>query len=330
LLYILWGPDDFSINEWLNRAKKGLGDESVLEANTTVLDGQKLTPEQLGGVAEVVPFLAKKRLVVVNGLMGRFEAKGKASRGGGRIAASDNSHAAFSQRLKNLPPSTMVVLVDESVGAKNPLLMELAPLAEVKAFPRPRGDSLKRWIKKRIEQEGGKISPPAVELLAQLVGGDLWTMAGEVVKITLYASGDTISEDMVQRVVGYHQQTNVFAMVDAILEFRTGAAQKALGQLLQSGGTPSYLLYMLTRQLRLIVRAKELIRQGRPEKEIQRRLGLSHDFVWRKLRQQAAGYSNARLNEIYTRLLDTDLAIKTGRYGGELAVNILITELSYR
>jgi DNA polymerase III delta subunit len=35
----------------------------------------------------------------------------------------------------------------------------------------------------------------------------------------------------------------------------------------------------------------------------------------------------ARLKEVYHQLLETDLAIKTGRYNAELALNILIAEL---
>jgi DNA polymerase-3 subunit delta len=329
LLYILLGPDDFSISEWLSRAKKGLGDESVLEANTTVLDGQQVTPEQLGAAAGAMPFLAEKRLVIVNGLLERFEQKSKPG-GRRKAAAEDNGSAAFGNCLKNLPPSSIVVLADGTAGVGNKLYRELGPLAEVKSFPRLRRDSLNRWIKKRVKEEGGRITPGAVELLAQLVGGNLWIMAGEVSKLSLYAFRDTIDEEAVKRVVGYSQQATVFAMVDAILEFKVRAAQKALGQLLQAGGTPSYLLYMLTRQVRLILRAKELRRRGLPEKEIQEKLGLTHDFVWRKTLTQAAGYSMARLKEIYTKLLETDLAIKTGRYNGELAVNILVAELSRR
>jgi DNA polymerase-3 subunit delta len=330
LLYILLGPDDFSISEWLSRAKKGLGDESVLEANITVLDGQQVTAEQLGATVGAMPFLAEKRLVIVNGLLTRFEPKGRPGGGRGKAAAKNNGCAGFSQSLKNLPPSSIVVLADAAAAAGNKLYRELAPLAEVKSFPRMRRDSLTRWIKKRVKEEGGRITPGAVELLAQLVGGNLWIMAGEVNKLSLYAAGDTIDEEAVKKVVGYSQQATVFAMVDAILEFKVRTAQKALGQLLQAGGTPSYLLYMLTRQVRLILRAKELKRRGLPEKEIQEKLGLTHDFVWRKTLTQAAGYSMARLKEIYARLLETDLAIKTGRYNGELAVNILVAELSRR
>jgi hypothetical protein len=38
----------------------------------------------------------------------------------------------------------------------------------------------------------------------------------------------------------------------------------------------------------------------------------------------------ARLREVYHELLEADLSIKTGRFDGELALNILIAELCQR
>jgi DNA polymerase-3 subunit delta len=128
-------------------------------------------------------------------------------------------------------------------------------------------------------------------------------------------------------VVSYVQEANVFAMVDAILEFKAGVAEQLLEQLLQQGATPAYLLAMLSRQVRMIVRVKDLKSQGKSEAEIQNKLALASDFVLRKTSEQAGRYSLARLKEVYHKLLEADLAIKTGRLDPELALNILIAEL---
>ncbi len=103
-----------------------------------------------------------------------------------------------------------------------------------------------------------------------------------------------------------------------------------LPQLLQQGAAPAYLRGILARQVRMIVRAGELKRQGKSRAEIQGRLGIPSEFVLRKVLEQAAGHSLARLKEVYHKLLEADLSIKTGRYDGELAMNILIAELCQR
>ena len=47
----------------------------------------------------------------------------------------------------------------------------------------------------------------------------------------------------------------------------------------------------------------------------------------RKTLEHANRYPLERLKEVYHKLLEADLSIKTGKYEGELALNILIAEL---
>ena len=80
----------------------------------------------------------------------------------------------------------------------------------------------------------------------------------------------------------------------------------------------------------LVVRAKELRAQGMPEAELQNRLGLTSEFALHKTLEQAGRYSWERLKDVYNKILETDLAIKTGKYGDELALDILVAELCQR
>jgi len=163
--------------------------------------------------------------------------------------------------------------------------------------------------------------------MAELVGGNLWIMSNEVNKLILFTSGRRIEEEDIKAVVSHAQETSIFTMVDAFLELKVRVAEQSLQRLLQRVATPSYLLVMILRQVKIIVRAKELRKQGKSEMEIRDKLGMNSEFVWRKTLEQTARHSTERLKEIYRKLLETDLSIKTGKYGGELALSILIAEL---
>ena len=332
MLYILSGQDDFSLSEALEEIKRGMGDQALLAANTTVLDGQQVTPDQLKAVCETVPFLSERRLVIVNRLLGRFEAKSKSS--GQKkltpVTNRQNEYKLLATSISQIPDSTILVLIDGRLGSNNPLFKALSAKGEVKTFPLLRGTELRRWIQRRVAGEGGSISQGAVDLLAKLVGSNLWIMKSEINKLVLFTSGRRIEEEDVRRIVSYAQQANVFAMVDAVLEFKAGIAEQSLHQLLERGAASAYLLVMLLRQVEMIVRAKELRNQGRSEAEIRDKLGLTSEFTLRKTLEQASRYSMQRLKEVYHKLLETDLSIKTGKYGGELALNILIAELCQR
>jgi DNA polymerase-3 subunit delta len=328
LLYILHGEDDFSIAKSLEEIKRGAGDPALLAANTTVFNGQQLTPDQLGSVVETVPFLAEKRLVIIEGLLGRFEAKAKPRRQKKTSPAeAEKEYQSFAAYLSNIPESTLLVLIEGRIKSNNPLFKELSAGAEVRSFPVLRNDRLRQWIKREVAEQATTISPQAVELLARLVGGNLWVMANEINKLALFASGRRIEEEDIKAVVSSAQEANVFAMVDAILDFKAGVAERLLEQLLDRGASSAYLLAMLSRQVRLVVRTKELRRQRRPEVEIQSKLGLTSAFAWRKTLEQAQRYPLERLKEVYYRLLQTDLSIKTGKFEGGLALNLLIAEL---
>ena len=182
----------------------------------------------------------------------------------------------------------------------------------------------------RIIEDGSKISLPALNLLIRLIGSNLWVMSSELNKLATYAYGRQIEEKDVKALVSYTQQSSVFSLVDAIMEFKANESESLLQQLMDKGATASYLLAMLYRQMRLIVRARDLKRQGVKEPDMRQRLGVASDYVVKKTLEQAARYSMPRIKQVYQQLLDTDIAIKTGKYTEELALNILVAELCQR
>ncbi|MBI2861027.1 MAG: DNA polymerase III subunit delta [Chloroflexi bacterium] len=324
MIYLLVGEDDFSIREALAQIKRSAGDETTLAANIAMLDGARVTPAELRNACETVPFLADKRLVIVEGLLGRFEpARGRKAERKTEVTARQQ----IADCLHHVPPFTTLALLEGKIGNRNPMMTQVTRLATVKTFPLLRGDALLQWTRQRARQAGNGISPAAADLLAKVVGSNLWVMANEIEKLALFARDRRIEEADVRAMVSHAQETNVFAMVDAIVA-RTGAAQGLVQQLLLQGATPAYLLTMLARQLHIVTRTKMLAAQGKSRAEIQSKLGLTSDFVLRKALEQGGKYDLARLKEVYRRLLETDLSIKTGG-DPELAIDLLIAGLRY-
>jgi DNA polymerase-3 subunit delta len=331
LLYILFGEDDFSVKQALEEIKKGMGDPTAMMTNTTVLEGRQATPEQLRNASETVPFLADKRLVIVEGLLERFESKGRTGRK--KTARNNNKeeeYKAIADSVKKVPEFTELVIIDGRISERNPLLLVLTPVARVRTFPLLKENQLRQWIERRVSGVGGKISPEAVNILIRFVGNNLWMMANEVDKLVLYCEGRSIGEEDVKAVVSYAREASVFGMVDAIIESRAGTAQELYQQMLKQGSAPAQLLVMLGRQVRIIYQLKEMRDRGKSRNEIRTKLGLTQDFVLRKAWAQADKYSLSRLKTLYHKLLETDIAIKTGKYDGELALSILIAELAQR
>jgi DNA polymerase III subunit delta len=338
LLYILWGEDELSLEETLQGIKKSLGESSFLDSNMHVLDGQRLSVNDIRAVGEAMPFLAPKRLVIIKGLLTRFEAKdSKSSRprnGSGREPKKDEC-GDLAECLKGLPETTILVLVDHYEGRKtplqnNPLFTALAAKAEVRAFPTLRGIGLSQWIQSRVNQKGGSISRQGVTLLMDFIGGDLHSMSNEINKLVAYTAGRQIEEKDIRMVVSASQEADIFAMVDAILDRKSGPAEQILQKLLQNGVVPPQILALLARQVQMMIQVKDLKGLKKAGSEIQAKIGIFNSFAYEKIAARAERYSPDRLKEIYQSLLETDLALKTGKMDGDLALNLLAADLCER
>lgn len=330
MLYILYGEDDYSLHKALEEIKKGLGDRSMLEINTTTLDSKEMTTEQLKSACGTMPFMTPKRLVIVKGLLERFEPRGRA--GAPKKNAQNNTKQEDFKQIvdcvSRIPDSTVLVLIDGvEVKATNRLLKELSGKAVVKSFSFLKGKVLQQWVQEYVKVKNSNIDSDAINLVIELIGGNLWMMAGELDKLTLFASGRVITEEDVKTIVSHAREFNVFDMIDAILEFNAGRAGQSLQQLLQEGEPAMSLLVRLSRQFQRIFLVREMKSRGIPDAQIQGKLGINSPYFWQKVRGQASRYSLERLEAIYHKLLETDLSIKTGKYDDELALTLLIAEL---
>ncbi len=328
MLYILYGKDSFSLNQGVEEIKAGLGDRETVATNTTSLDGRNVTLRELRNTCDALPFLSSQRLVIVDGLLGRFEPKQSRPRSGKRKSQSGMGEwEGMASYVRQMPETTVLVLVDGEVKGQNLLLKQLSPLADVRTFPLLRGKELRAWIQHRVKKEGGRITTQAIDLLVTLIGGDLWTMDSEIQKLLLYSQERPIDEDDVRQLVSYVQEANIFALVDAVAEGRTGPAQQILHRLYKEGMAPTHILTMITRQFRLIALAGDL-EPGLSRPQVQDRLGLKSSYPLDKALRQARLYDFEGVRRAYDKLLETDSAIKTGRYDDKLALELLVTELA--
>jgi DNA polymerase-3 subunit delta len=318
MIYVFFGTDSLSVREKVNSLREAVGPPDLRDANTLALDGATVTPAELLGAAMAVPFLSDRRVVLVRGLLVRFEGKKKKP-----IA----DWKGMGKQLAEVPPTNDVVFIDGALGGKaNALLKELSGVAEVKGYPMPRGGELQRWIRTRIEAKGGTVSNQAVVRLASVAGADLFALDNELEKLTLYAGGRDIEPDDVLVMVSASKDANIFKAVDAALEGRTAAALTECRRVLADGESVGRVMYMLHRQVRLLMLAKELQRQRVPGGEMGGRLGVG-GYGLQKTLEKAPAFSMDQLTRAHRLLTETDESIKTGRVRDEVALDILLADL---
>ena len=241
---------------------------------------------------------------------------------------------ALADYLPRLPETTRLVFIEDKPLPARHSILRLAQREErgyVKRFDPPDARALPRWIEKRVRKYGGEIEPQASRQLAAVVGTGLRLLDQEIVKLVTYTQsptgGQAITTADVEAVVPYAQAAVVFDLVDALGRRDGRTAAQTLHRLLDAGEHPLRLLAMIVRQFRLLIQVKELKAGGGTPRDIAQALRL-HPFPARKLHTQATHFTAAQLEAVYRHLLDTDVAIKTGKIDPEVALDLLVAGLA--
>lgn len=325
MYYIFHGDDEFSLAEALGSLVDRMGDPEMVDINTTRLDGRSADLSELIHACDAVPFLGERRLVVVERMLERFD-----PRRGGRSDADQVLADGLRDYLPQLPGTTRLIFVEtKSLHGNNPILRQARdqPDAYVEEFSALNPRMITSWITQRVKAKGAEIEGRAAAALAAYGGEDLRLLDQEIEKLLTYTNGSPITAADVRRLVPAATESDIFAMVDALGQRNADQALIRLHQLIDAGEAATYLLYMITRQFRILTQVKELLSQGVAPPTVASKLNL-HPFVAKKAQAQARNFSLAQLEEIYRQILDTDESIKTGRLDPELALDLLVAELA--
>jgi len=310
MFYIFHGDDVHSQMETLAALQRRLGDPDMLALNTTRFDGRKVSLSELQHACDSVPFLSKRRLVIVADLI--------------------TNKPAFLDELVSylakLPETSSLVFLESGSIPTNNRILQLAQSSEmgyVKIHILPEGNQLERWVRQRVKAAGGRISPRATHLLAANVGSNLVLMANEIEKLVLYKGEGVVEPEDVEKLCPYVAEASVFELVDAVGNRHGKTAARLLHIKLAEGADPSRLFAMIVRQFMLLIQVKELAAAGRKLPEIAQKLHL-HSFVTSKVYQQSANFSQPQLEQIYAHLLEMDVGVKTGRRDMLTALDLFV------
>src|SRR5262249_10162105 len=147
-------------------------------------------------------------------------------------------------------------------------------------------------------------------------------------KLAAYAGNRPIDVEDIDALVSSAMQYQTWDLTDAVVAGRSDRALSVLQRMDEKQFPAQMLFSMIVRQYRQLMLVQAAKEEGLPDAEIGRRLGINHPFPLSKLIDQARRYQPARLEAAYRRLLETDVAVKTGVLEIETALEMLIVEMS--
>ena len=337
MIIFLYGADTFRSREKL----KSLKDRFIREVdrsglNLIELDGEKAGINDINKAIATQSFLSSKRMVVIRNILKatknlQNEVLELLKKGKFREAKEDSPKVGSSGRADNI-----LVFRDEAADKRGGLFKYLSGSKFKEEFQVLANNDLVKWIERRVEVKGGKISRQNAYFLASKSDGNLWALSGEIDKLLAGRKSKEIEKENIEQSYLVKLDDNIFNLTDAVGSNNKKLALKLINEQLEAGVNEIYLLTMIVRQFRILLQVKAELEKGiSPQaayaggqannRAIASELGL-HPFVIQKAIPQASKYSLDQLKKIYNRLLEVDVRLKLGESGKTL-LELFVVEI---
>jgi DNA polymerase III subunit delta len=326
-MLLLYGNDEYAMNRRLAEFESMFSDPTSASMNMTRLEGGSWTEDDLNNAVNAMPFLAKQRLVLLERPSERY--------------STPERREKFCGFLEKAPETTRLVITehvelkwkphkadqDKEDDRNWPVKWFRKKGLGLERFALPAQRDMPAWIVKQAREAGGQIDAAAAAKLAEMVGTNTQQASQEITKLLTYVNWQRPVNILdVQAVSIVTAEAHVFDMVDALAQGQGRQAQLLMRRLL-ADQEPFGVWAMIIRQFRLLIQAREVIDAGGGLPEVWKQLGGS-EFVAKKAYNQARRFSMPVLERIYHRLLDIDVAAKTGGTPLDVSMDMLVAELT--
>ena len=240
---------------------------------------------------------------------------------------------AIAEYLKEPAPGTTLALVGGELKKDSPLAKAVAAKGELLLWDVVM-KAVARWIADQFKLHKTKVEPEACRLLAELVGDNLYELAGEVDKISTWANGAEVTEADVEALVAPRADSPPWTLTDAWGARDVGGVLGAAERMLDRTPDPRSrtmpkLVGSLTNHVRRARLAHRLDEQGMSPHDAAPLLGLRHHFPAQKLFGQVRNFSADELDSALVRLAELDRALKGGsRLANELELERALVEIT--
>lgn len=309
-IYLLYGEEAYLKKQYKERLTKALlPDGSTM--NYSHYEGKSVDIKEVIDLAETLPFFAERRLIVLEDT-GFFK----------------NTGAELADYIKEMPNTTYFLFVENEVDKRSKLYKAVQSKGRAVELPFQDETTLKRWIEGKARSEKKQMAGQTVEYFLGKVGTDMENITKELEKLFCYAiDRDVITRDDVDAVCVTQITNHIFDMVNAVAEKNQKKALDLYYDLLALKEPPMRILFLMTRQYRMLFQVKQLAEKGYGKKEIAGKTGL-HPYAVGKYMQQAKYFTVSELRSIMEFSADAEQRVKTGRLTDSMAVELFIVTYS--
>jgi len=318
LAYLFEGEEDYLKKEALERLKKKIISPDYEDFNYERFSAESSSVSQIIESVSTLPLKGKWRMVVVEEV----------------DKLSEKNQKIIAEYLANPVKTTCFVAIGGKIDKRKKLYKDFLKKGTIVSFYSLYDGEVVDWVKKRVEGENKRISPPALFCIKERMGSNRRDLDNTMEKLLLYIHPrKVIEKEDVEEVLGEGAGGGVFDLTKAIRERNLAGAMSILAKLLERGEIPLRIHSLITREMRILLRIKE--REGRISSQEACTIifgprsyyppfytKIASDYI-RAVRK--LGFSD--LITSYQYLVETEASIKTGREEPDLAIERMILHL---
>ena len=308
--YLLYGEEAYLKKQYKDKLTKAMLPEGDT-VNYAYYEGKGTNPAELIDLAETMPFFADRRLIVVEN-SGFFK----------------NATLELADYIKNLPETACFLFVESEVDKRGKMYKAVKDKGRAVEMGRQDEKTLLYWLAGMVKKEGKQIKESTARYLLAKTGTDMENLEKEMEKLFSYTLGQTeITVQDVDEICTTQVTNKIFDMVEAVAAKQQKQALDYYYDLLALKEPPMRILYLLSRQFKLLMEVKELSGRGYDKPQIAKTAGL-HPFVAGKYIKQCRSFSKEELRSIMEEAANTEEMVKTGRLNDRMSVELFIVKYS--
>lgn len=272
-------------------------------------DGSEATEEQILGAIDAMPFLARRKLIVVRDM--------------GQLA---NGADVLGQISKTTAESDTVdvVLYDVQPDKRSAYYKALKKLNNFHEYNELDESGAVRWVSQFVKEQDGQISSSDARYLVSRVGIEQQRLSNELQKLLLYAPH--ITKENIQVLTDEQPNTTIFNLLDAAFSGNAKRALQMYQEQRQQKVEPQAIQAMLVWQLHAVTVAANAP-DSMNSKDAASQSGLS-PYVFQKSDHIARRMSKQVIYESLDRLRAIDLQSKRQNIDLDDALQYLIVQFA--
>lgn len=308
--YLLYGEEAYLKKQYKGKMTKAMLPEGDT-MNYAYYEGKGIHPTELIDLAETMPFFAERRLIVVEN-SGFFK----------------NATPELADYIKTMPDTACFLFIENEVDKRGKMYKAVKDKGRIVEMGRQDEKTLLYWIAGNVKKEGRQIKESTARYLVAKTGTDMENLEKEMEKLFSYTLGENeITMQDVDDICTTQLTNKIFEMVEAVATKQQKKALDYYYDLLALKEPPMRILYLLSRQFKLLLEVKDLLGRGYDKGQIAKTAGL-HPFVAGKYMQQCKSFTKEELRGIMEESAGTEEMVKTGRLNDVMSVELFIVKQS--